>query len=212
MGLKNKRVLITAGPTWVPIDRVRVISNIATGETGLLLAQRLRDLGADVTLVLGPVSACCVDSKIRLLRFKFFDELKDLITRELKSRKYDIVIHSAAVSDYRPVRYYADKIKSGRKRWRLDLIPTTKIIDSIKKIRPSLYLVGFKFEPGLAKNTLIKEARGLMLRANLDATIANSITKNRYLAYILEPGQIYGPMLGKKHLVRKLVNMIRERI
>ena len=57
MSLKNKRILITAGPTWVAIDSVRVISNIATGETGILLAKRLSLQGAKVTLALGP--SCC---------------------------------------------------------------------------------------------------------------------------------------------------------
>ena len=54
--LKNKKVLITAGPTWVPIDNVRVISNTATGETGILLSEKLKNLGAKVTLLLGPTN------------------------------------------------------------------------------------------------------------------------------------------------------------
>ncbi len=54
MSLNGKRILITAGPTWVPIDNVRVISNIATGTTGVLLAWQTSAQGAKVTLVLGP--------------------------------------------------------------------------------------------------------------------------------------------------------------
>jgi len=82
--LATKSVLITAGPTWVAIDSVRVISNTATGETGTLLAERFAQQGAKVTLLLGPVSNCCLNKKIRVINFKFFDELRDKLIRELE--------------------------------------------------------------------------------------------------------------------------------
>ena len=71
MVLKNKNILITAGPTWVPIDRVRVISNIATGKTGILLAKSANKLGAKVTLVLGPVGEVGLEKEINVKRFYF---------------------------------------------------------------------------------------------------------------------------------------------
>ena len=110
MNLKNKRILITAGPTWVAIDKVRVISNIASGKTGVILAEKLNNCGAKVTLLMGPGECCCLNKKIRLVRFKFFADLKQTITRELKSNKYDVIIHSAAVSDYRVENVYSGKI------------------------------------------------------------------------------------------------------
>lgn len=212
MSLRNKNILITAGPTWVPIDKVRVISNIATGETGILLAENLKNLGARVTLVLGPAASCPSGKKIRLIRFNFFDELRGIIVREVRTKKYDIVIHSAAVSDYRPGKSYGRKVKSGIRNWKLKLLPTVKIIDLIKRIDPSLFLVGFKFQPGLARNTLIKEAKRLKHRLGLGLVVANGIDKNRYLAYVLGCGKIYGPWLNKKYLVKGLVNIIREKI
>ncbi len=142
--LKNKKILITAGPSWVPIDRVRVISNIATGETGIILAERLLKEGARVTLLLGPQGTCCLDKRIKLRAYRFFDELKGLLSGELKLKKYDMVIHTAAVSDYRPLKQYSGKVKSGIKHWRLDLVPTEKIIDMIKKIL-ELYILIFSF-------------------------------------------------------------------
>ena len=176
------------------------------------MAESLQRLGAKVTLVLGPVGSLSLDKNIKLIRFKFFNELKNAITRELKSKKYDIVIHSAAVSDYRPAKSYDKKIKSGMKYWNLKLVPTVKIIDLIRKIGCSLFLVGFKFETGLEKKALLKEAKRQMLRLNLDLVVANSIDKDTYLAYILEPGKIYGPKLNKKYLVQELVNITREKI
>jgi phosphopantothenoylcysteine decarboxylase/phosphopantothenate--cysteine ligase len=235
MNLKNKKILITAGPTWVPIDSVRVISNIATGETGILLAERLLGLGAAVTLLLGPfpngaflrrvssgsrrdtkakttfgTEACCLNRKIKLLRFKFFEDLKNIIKRELSSKKYDIVIHSAAVSDYRPLRNYIQKIKSDKKIWSLDLVPTAKIIDLIRKIDRSLFVVGFKFELQVTKSILFERTKELIERANLDLAVANTIDKSKYRAYIINNNnQIHGPVLNKKDLVVKLISFIR---
>ena len=210
MVIKNKRILITAGPTWVAIDSVRVISNIATGETGILLAEKLKSLGANVTLLLGAVQNCCLDKKIRLIRFKFFDELKNAVIKELRSKKYDIVIHSAAVSDYRPLKTYTQKVKSSRAIWKLNLVPTIKIIDLIKRIDRSLFLVGFKFEPRVSKGILIKRAKALMRKAHLDFAVANTIDKNQYRAYIINHNKIHGPLFDRGHLAKKLIEIIAD--
>jgi phosphopantothenoylcysteine decarboxylase/phosphopantothenate--cysteine ligase len=204
MSLKNKRILITAGPTWVPIDTVRVISNIATGQTGILLAEKLQRLGAKVTLLLGPVENCCLNKKIKLMHFRFFDELKFIITKELTSQEYDIVIQTAAVSDYRPLKSYPRKIKSDKKVLNLTLLPTIKIINLIKRIDASLFLVGFKFEPQVHKEELIQKAKLLIRRAHLDLAVANTMSKNQYKAYILSENKIYGPLGNREELTEKL--------
>jgi len=208
MSLKNKRILITAGPTWVSIDSVRVIGNIATGETGILLAEKLQNFGARVTLLLGPVETCCLNKKIRLIHFKFFDELRRIIAKELTSKKYDIVIQTAAVSDYRPQISFKQKVKSGIKQWRLNLVPTPKIIDLIKKVDRIIYLVGFKFEPEASRKILIDKTRSLMNRTKLDLAVANTIGKNGYQAYIVSQNRIQGPMRNKKDLVQKLIKVL----
>jgi len=212
MSLKNKRILITAGPTWVPIDSVRIISNIATGATGLMLAEKLQGQGARVTLLLGPGESCCLSNKIRLIRFRFFNELYHIIRRELKARKYDAVIHSAAVSDYRPQRYFRKKIKSGLKELEIKLLPTPKIIDSIKKISPHTFLVGFKFEPDAGKKILIKRAKGLFNRTGLDLVVANSFNSNKYQAYIINRDNTCGPFQNKGILAEKLLKIIGENL
>ncbi len=209
MNLKNKRILITAGPTWVPIDKVRVISNIATGETGIALAEKLKNLGAKITLLLGPIGDVCLDTNIKLIRFIFFDELKNIIIKELRSKKYDILIHSAAVSDYKPSKVYSGKIKSGIKNFRLSLAPTEKIIDLLKRTDNSIILVGFKFEPQARKDMLIKRTKELIRHAELDLAVANTMNKNKYYAYILDNyNRSYGPIFNKKDLVTKLADLI----
>lgn len=208
MSLKNKRILITAGPTWVPIDRVRVISNIATGQTGILLAQDLSRQGAKVTLLLGPPPACCLDKKIRLVPFIFFHDLKESLAGELRRINYDIVIQAAAVSDYEPKGNYRRKVKSGIKEWALELRPTVKIIDLIKKINPAVYLVGFKFNPGVSRDILIKESGILMRRSNSDLIVANTFNNNGYSAYIVGKNNIYGPLKNKAAMARQLIKCL----
>lgn len=228
MDLKNKKILITTGPTWVPIDKVRVISNIATGSTGIQLAEKLALLGAKVTLLLGAVKICCLNKKVRLIHFKYFEELKNLLLKELSSKKYNIVIHSAAVSDYQPKISYKQKVKSGIKDWKLYLAPTPKIINYVKKIDPCVFLVGFKFELRANKTKLIKQARCLMKSSCADLVVANRIYNGNYSAYIVNPirnikhktlvskgvnrSEVSAVIKSRNELVKKLVREIGERL
>ena len=213
MNFKNKRILITAGPTWVPIDNVRVISNIATGETGILLANSLVEKGARVTLVLGPASACCVDKRIRVVPFKFFDELKIILEQEFRKTQYDAVIHTAAVSDYRPKRIGEKKISSGLKSFNLSLRPTPKIIDAFREKQPQAFIVGFKFEPYATKAGLLKEANKLMRRSGIDIVVANTISHTGcYQAYLLGQRVTLALLPNKSALVRQLVNLLEAKL
>jgi phosphopantothenoylcysteine decarboxylase / phosphopantothenate---cysteine ligase len=202
--------LITAGPTWIAIDSVRVISNTASGETGQLLADRLTREGAKVTLVLGPVPNRLKNRKVKVISFKFFSELKEIVSRELETGKYCVVIHSAAVSDYAPLRPLPGKINSGLKKLRLVLKATPKIIDAIKKIDPDIFLVGFKFEPTATRPELIKNARLLMARSRLDLAVANTVSSGKYRAYILSFDETGAALTSKGQLISGLVTKIRE--
>ncbi len=181
---------------------------MATGKTGILLAKRFTEFGAKVTLILGPAGGCCLNNKIRLIRFNFFNELKDKIIAELKNKRYDILIHSAAVSDYQPRKFYNKKIKSKKKIWKLNLVPTIKIIDLIKKINPKLFLVGFKFEPSAKKEKLIREAKTLLENTPCDLVVGNTLRRGDYYAYIISNKDIYGPAFNRKSLVEKLIERI----
>jgi phosphopantothenoylcysteine decarboxylase/phosphopantothenate--cysteine ligase len=206
--LKNKRILITAGPTWVPIDSVRVISNTATGETGILLAEKLLQKGAKVTLLLGPAGACCINKKIRLIRFRFFDELESLIKRELKSIKYDAVIHSAAVSDFRPAQPAGGKLASDR-TWNLKLLPLPKIVAKIRPLQPKAKLVIFKLESGILDETLIKRARNSLLKYKADLIIANRIHP-QYKAFILDKNKVFFKVNSKQKLAGRLIRILNS--
>ena len=212
MKLKNKRVLITAGPTWVPIDKVRVISNQATGKTGILLAEQLQARGAKVTLLLGPVGAYCPQSNIKLLRFTFFEELRRMLEKELSLKHYDAVIHSAAVADYKPVGHFSRKVKSNLRKWCLELMPTRKLIDTIKKIDPAVFLVGFKFEPGVGAALLLVRAKALLRRSGADLVVANTVNNQRYEAYLVYPHGTLGPFKSKNRLALEVGKQLYKTI
>lgn len=209
MCLKNKRILITAGPTWVAIDSVRIISNIATGETGILIAEEAKQAGAKVTLVLGPTDACCLGPSIRVLRFRFFDEFKQILSQQLRL-KYDVVIHSAAVADYRPRRAFKRKIDSRQKRMDLNLVAAPKLVNLFKKLNRSLFLVAFKFEPHLKGARLINKAKTLFKQANADLVVANTVENGHYRAYIVSREQVKGPVSSKIKLAEGLIRKIGE--
>jgi len=208
--LKNKRVLITAGPTWVPIDSVRAIGNLASGETGIRLAEKLKESGAKVTLCLGPVPGSYAPKGIKLIRFVFFNDLKRAIFKEIASKKYGLIIHSAAVSDFRPKKIFSKKISSDLPRLNLELVRNPKLLDSFKKIDASLKIVAFKFEPRKAIPHLIKEAKGLLNRSGSFLVIANTVTNGRYNAYIVSQNTTQGPIKSKADLTEKLVNKLGE--
>lgn len=205
MVLKNKKVLITAGPTWVKIDDVRVISNIATGETGILLAKKLRESGACVTLILGQSNICCLPVRIKVIHFKFFEELKDAVKRQLRKNKYDIIIHSAAVSDFRPGQVNKGKIDSGCLKV-LKLTPLPKIIGSIKALAPKAFLIMFKLEPRLKGQALIKKAIVSLQQAGANLVVA--CTLNPYRAFIIDRAGNKTLVRSKADLARKLSNVL----
>lgn len=197
----------------MPIDKVRVISNIASGKTGLLLANQAKKLGAEVTLILGPVGKMGLSKKIRVRNFHYFKELRALMREELKVRKYDIVIHSAAVSDYSPKRLFAKKIKSGIKDFTLEFETTVKIVDKIKKYAPKVFLTLFKLELDLPKKEMLKRARETLKGAKADLAVLNTFSRKRpYEALIIDEKKEFCQVYTKEKLTQKLLHLISSKI
>ncbi|MDD5348480.1 MAG: phosphopantothenoylcysteine decarboxylase [Candidatus Omnitrophica bacterium] len=210
MSLRNKRILITGGPTWVALDSVRVISNTATGQNSILLAQELARQGARVTLILGSCARQPAAQGIRVIRFSFFDELRKALIGELKSKRYDALIHSAAVSDYQPVNVRLRKVSSDLKTWTIRLKPTPKIIDEIRKLDPCMLLVGFKYEPRSAPAALLSRTRSFLRRSQTTIAVANTFLPAGYLAFITDGTQTVGPIRSRKALAKNLVRLLKQ--
>lgn len=190
------RVLVTAGSTKIEIDRVRLIDNIFKGKTGLRIARYFHDMGMDVKLLTS--SFFYTSTLFACLRFRTFDELQDMMKEEISQGSYDIIIHSAAVSDYfvRQVLIRAGgdlhpidvtkKISSSHERLYLELAPTTKLIDQIRL--PWGFtgkLVKFKLEVDKSDKELIEIARKSMATSKADYIVANCLEWCNERAYIL---------------------------
>ena len=182
--LKGKKILITAGPTVEKIDPVRVITNISTGKTGTLLASELVSAGAKVTLVYGPGTAD--PPKCKVIPVKTVTDMFNVVRKELK-KKYDIVILTAAASDYIP-KNSKTKINS-KNPLTIKLAKARKIIDFVKKWQKSVFLVGFKAETDVSKRELVTKSRRKMKESKADLMVANDIgskyTSNNYNEMIL---------------------------
>jgi len=208
--LKNKRVLVTCGPTWVPIDAVRVISNRSTGEMGIILTRAFKKHNARVTLARGPLSVCETLPSVTVRPFRFYDELTHIVQEELRNNHYDVVIHAAAVSDYRLKHPRAAKISSRLARVNLTLVPTKKIINGIKKINPRVFLVGFKLAHSLNPRSARRAAKKLFADAQCDLVVANCIRNKRYTGFIIDNrNRIVAHVRTKKSLATVLIRAIQ---
>ena len=194
------RVLITCGATWTPIDDVRVISNISSGEMGHLIAEAFRKQKAEVTVIEGPVTHTLTDKKVKVIKYRLFDELVDVLKKELL-KKYDIIIHAAAVSDFKVVGASGKKIASDR-NVTLRLRTTPKLIKDIKRLSPESFLVGFKLESNLNPKDIFKTVRSLFISSACDLVVANSL-KNGYQGYIVDAD---GDILAKANNKQKIAN------
>ncbi|OGX26058.1 MAG: hypothetical protein A2787_00305 [Omnitrophica WOR_2 bacterium RIFCSPHIGHO2_01_FULL_48_9] len=210
--LKNKKILITCGPTWVSLDSVRVISNQSSGQLGHILARDLHKAGARVTVLEGPVQTPLTVKGIKVLKFSFFDELFALLKKEL-SQKYTAVIHAAAVADYQPAKKFSGKIDSDLAKMQITLVRTPKLINIIKAIRPKIFLTGFKLEPRIDKNKLKKITKKLFKNAHCNLVVANSLNKKNYSGYIVNNRlQVLAKVGSRQKLSQRLVEILKEKI
>ena len=147
-----------------------------------------------------------MNKKIKLLHFNFFDELRKILKKELCSKKYDIIIHSAAVSDFRPGESIKGKLDSDA-TYNLRLVPLPKIIRDIRNFASTAKLVMFKLETGISDKNLIKRARESYRTYRADLVVANRLFP-KYKAFILDGKNIYFQVNSKNKLISKLVNFL----
>ncbi len=169
--LKNKKVLITAGPTLEPIDPVRFISNHSSGKMGYRLAEEAKRLGASVCLISGPSNETLIETGIDLVSVRTSDQMeKEVMNRYQNS---DIVIMAAAISDYTPKSYSNKKIKkeSESKVFTIDFKKTNDILFNLGKLKKKQLLIGFALE----NNNEIKNAKKKLKEKNLDIIVLNSL-------------------------------------
>ncbi len=169
--LLNKKILITAGPTYESIDAVRFIGNFSSGKMGFSLAKTAASLGAEVILITGPTSLNIIDDNIFVINVVTADEMFLEVKKHFKSS--DISILSAAVSDFKPKNRSKIKIK----KQNLDLLSIDLVenIDILKYLGDNKsnkqILVGFALET----DNEFQNALSKIESKNLDAIVLNSL-------------------------------------
>ena len=168
--LRDKKALVTAGPTYEAIDPVRFIGNHSSGKMGIAIAKELSRRGADVSLVLGPTSQKIAANGIRLIRVNSAEEMYNACHEAFG--KTDLAVMSAAVADYTPVNKAAQKIKKAENNLTLELTKTKDILKSLGAIKTkNQVLVGFALETINEREYAQKK----LVEKNADLIVLNSL-------------------------------------
>lgn len=165
------RLLVTAGPTWEPVDAVRYIGNKSSGTMGTAIACSGVARGWDVTLLLGPVHPP-VPAGLSVHRFENTQELQELLNTHWPA--HDILVMAAAVADFRPADGRLDGKRSRSEDWQLELEATPDLLsDLAKHSRPGQVRIGFALEePG----QLEQHAREKLARKSLHGIVGNPLS------------------------------------
>jgi phosphopantothenoylcysteine decarboxylase/phosphopantothenate--cysteine ligase len=209
--LARVRAVVTAGPTREPLDPVRFITNRSSGKQGYALAQALADLGADVTLISGPVHLDTPPG-VRRISVESACEMYDATMQTLESA--DLLVGAAAVADYRAGEQATQKIKKSSETLSLTLTRNPDIIGDARKKFPQAFIVGFAAET----EKLDEHAADKLQRKRLDMIAANRV--GRGLAFDVEDNTllvlwkdgrcVLGPC-SKTEVARDLALLIADR-
>lgn len=213
--LKNKKILITAGPTVEDADPVRFISNRSSGKMGYAIAKEAARRGADVTLVSGPVSLE-PPSGLNLIRTRSAEEMLKAVMEQFTGS--DAVIMAAAVSDFRPLHFSKEKIKKGKaSTGALKLARTPDILAELGKKKENELIVGFAAESG----NVVENASEKLMKKRLDLIIANDITlegagfdADGNKVYIINGGGVIEetPVLSKGDIAKRILDEVLKRL
>ncbi len=208
--LQGRHVLITAGPTYEPIDPVRFIGNRSSGKMGFALAQAAQEAGANVTLIAGPVHLP-TPSGVQRVDVETAAQMREAVQRSVAGS--DIFISCAAVADFRPLQTEANKIKkTAGNALELQLEPTVDIVSEVASgdNRPA-FIVGFAAET----QELIRYARDKLERKKLDMIAANQVGQGQgfgvdenALQVFWSDGEASLPLKQKVQLARDLMTLI----
>lgn len=209
------RLLITAGPTREPIDPVRFLSNRSSGRMGYALAEAACEAGHEVALISGPVTISAPNS-VTLIKVETAREMFAAVQAHLSG--CDAAIFSAAVADYRPVHFAAQKMKKSADKLTLELERTEDILGSARsKLGFRGFLVGFAAET----ENLIAHAQEKLERKGCDMIVANDVSQvgigfdsvENEVTLCLPGGRtMHLPRQSKAALARDLIKVISSSI
>ncbi|MGH7939898.1 MAG: phosphopantothenoylcysteine decarboxylase [Limisphaerales bacterium] len=178
--------VVTAGPTFEPLDEARRLTNFSTGRLGTELGNYLTARGHSVTLLLGEASVYSGYRKARRVEtFTTTSDLRDKL-KSLSARKVDVIFHAAAVNDFSIGRIFESnnggklsemkemkKISSRRGRLLVELLPTTKIIGELRGWFSKTKIVGWKFEADGSRADALAAAQRQIADCSTDLCVVN---------------------------------------
>ncbi|WPP52478.1 bifunctional phosphopantothenoylcysteine decarboxylase/phosphopantothenate--cysteine ligase CoaBC [Catalinimonas niigatensis] len=211
--LKQKRVLLTAGPTQEAIDPVRFISNASSGKMGYALAHTLTEYGATVYLISGPTHLTMENDKVTLISVRSAQEMFEAAEQYFET--CDIAIFAAAVSDYTPVKKHTKKIKKSTEDLHLELSKTPDIAKSLSTRKGKhQFTVGFALETHDEEKNANKKIR----EKNLDMIVLNSLNDqgagfgydtNKVKVILAHSAEIKTfPLKSKQEVAKDIVQLI----
>lgn len=210
--LRGQRLLITAGPTFEPIDPVRGITNLSSGKMGFAIARAAQEAGAEVTLVAGPVHLP-TPRGVRRIDVQTAQQMYDAVLPQ--APQHSVFVATAAVADWRPATLSDQKIKKNGNKVAptFELTENPDILAAVAKLPKRPYCVGFAAE----SHDLLKHAREKLERKNVPLVVGNlgPATFGRddnQLILVDAQGQRELPRADKLSLARALVNEIAQRL
>ncbi len=206
--LQGKKILIISGSTAEKVDPIRILTNRATGKTGIELGREAYRRGAEVAII----HRWKLSLPFKEIYAESAQEFLDSALQEL-SKGYDALISSAAIADY-TLDPYEQKIKSGQDLT-LKLKPTAKVVKAVRSSYPDLKIVGFKAETNIPEDELILRAKRSMRISGLNLMVANDVghggmgsDENRVL--IIDAHEVK-KVDGKKSIIaRKVMDALAE--
>lgn len=212
--LQDISILVTGGPTPVPIDNIRRLTNRFTGRLGTCIAEELYLRGAKVKLIHGQGSYSPPSYLPHKIVTTYDEYLTEVMTR-LQQHQYSFGIFSAAVADYKPAKVFPGKIPSDGTLQKIDLVATQKVIAEVKARFPSLGMITFKYQEHVSHEELISIAEQ-RLQHGYQMVVANRGEEqgdnNAQVAYLVTKEQPPQKAVGKQNIAKAIVNYLEIKI
>jgi len=217
--LQGLNIMITAGPTYEPIDPVRFIGNRSSGRMGFAIAEAAIEQGALVTLIAGPIHLS-EPAHSQRINVETAEQMQQAVMSRINEQ--DIFIGTAAVADYRPQDAQPQKIKKSADQMRLLLTPNPDILKTVATLDPPPFTLGFAAETqNIKEHALLKlKNKNLqMIAANCVASESNHKTQQdtgfnseyNALQVFWQDGEISLQRCRKTQLARQLITLLAKR-
>lgn len=211
--LSGLRILVTAGGTREPIDKVRVVSNRSSGKMGRAIAREAYRSGAEVTVVAANMEE--KEPGVRWIDVETYEDIEEVTTR--LAPHADVLIMAAAVSDFAPSTVEEGKLRrDGTEELNLKLVPTADILKAVKESNKELFVVGFAATHG----DPLPDAREKLATKGIDLVVGNDISlegsgfgsDENEVVIVGEAGEHYVPRAPKTEVAYAILDALTQEI